>query len=309
MRKPNKKTEENQFRVLRYSLIALFCVIFVAGIFSRSVSTSLKGPSNDAERNSVEWEVKNIDGGLSSGSEPDLDNRRRLGDQLRADPDNAELHNEMGMTLARDGLFSDAIMHFQSAIEINPNFAQAYHNIGIVHEYLEHYQESQAYLEKAQKLDPENTQTERTLHRIEFMLEYQPDGIKKYETDLNKALMAMGRDNTDLQLADNILEDLVLENPSGIEARNALGVVEARQGYGKKAEKMFLKIINEEPGYIYAYINLATIYESKGDFSQALEYLSKAVNLADDKGSKREINRRINEIKGKISSAGVDDEK
>ncbi len=296
------KDEQKKYKALKYLMIALFGIAFLAGVFARSNDLPQKGMSKEnndqEEQKEMEWEVAHVDD-LTSNYMPDIDTRRELGDKLRDNPDNPELHNEMGIALARDGIVSEAMIHFNKAIELDPQNAAAHHNVGVVYEYMGEYDTAQIYIEKAHEFDPENKETAKTLNRIEFVLEYRPEGREKYEADLNRALAAMGKGCTDLPFASAILESLVVENPSGMEALNALAVVKARTGDAVDAERILKQVINEDPGYIYAYINLATIYESKKDYANALDFLTKAKNLADDKKSIRELNKRIKEIRNK----------
>lgn len=293
------KDEQKKYKALKFLMIMLFGIAFLAGVFARSADLPQKGMSEDGnEPEENKWEVAHVDD-LTTNYGPDIDTRRELGDKLRDNPDNPELHNEMGIALAKDGLVSEAMIHFNQAIEFDPQNAAAHHNIGIVYEFMGEYDTAQIYIEKAHRFDPENKETSKTLNRIEFVLEYRPEGREKYDADLNKALAAMGKGCTDLPFANAILEGLVVENPSGMEALNALAVVKARIGDQDNAERILKQVINEEPGYIYAYINLATIYESKKDFPKALEFLTKAKNLADDKKSIRELDKRIKEIRKK----------
>ena len=294
------KTDENRkFRMLKYLMVALFSIVFLLGVFARGNIVKEKATQPENSTNcEKEWQVARVDD-LTVYDGPEIETRRELGEKLRNDPDNFELHNEMGVVLAKDGIISEAMIHFFKAAELNPRNSAAYHNIGTVYEFMEEYDTAQFYIEKANRLDPENKETQKTLNRIEFVIEYRPEGKDKYEADLGKALTSMGKGNTDLDYADSILEGLVVENPKGMEALNALGVVKARKGSTDEAEIIFKKVIDEEPGYIFAYINLVTVYESKGNFSKAMEFLKKARNLADDKASISELDKRIGEFKNK----------
>lgn len=307
--------EEKKYRHLKVAMVTLFSVLFLLGLMSRgnqvqnqidTVNDKFK-LDNTAENDSDNQIEENADGewgvayleSLDVEDGIDIKTRRELGEKLRDDPNNHELHNEMGIALAKDGLLSEAMMHFFEAVELSPGSASAFYNIGTVYEFMDEYDTAQIYIEKANKLEPENKQTLKTLNRIEFVLEYRPEGHDKYQADLNKALMAMGKGCTDLDYANSILEGLVVENPSAIEALNALGVVKARRGVTDEAERIFNQIIYDEPGYIFAYVNLVTVYESQRKYSKALEFLNKARNLADDRASIKELDKRIKKFETK----------
>ena len=294
-----KPEAEIKYRNLRYIMIVLFGAIFVMGLLARGMMPQARGNNPGNNDSKYGWKTTHIDN-ISYYDTQNIKSRRDIMDRLRDNPRSPELHNEMGIALAKDGLFSEAMTHFFDAIELDPRNAAAYHNLGIIHEYLEAYDEARVYLEKARKLDPENKTISGTLKRVDFVLEYQPGGRERYEAELNKALIAMGKNNTDLDYAGDILEELIVENPAGTEALNALGIVYARKGDSEKAKKTFLKILAQEPGYILAYLNLATVSESQNDYSGAYEYLERAMNLADDRAAEREIENRMRSLKEKM---------
>lgn len=292
--------EEKKYRKLRIVLFIFFAGVFITGLVFRGITmSSTNSRTTVQEKAKSGWKTANIEN-LASAQAQSISERREIMDRLRQNPSSSELHIEMGNALARDGLLSDAMSHFIEATRLDPTNAVAFHNLGIIHEYLEAYDEAREYFEKAEKLDPENKIIAGSLKRVNYVLEYKPVGKSKYEADLGKATTLMGKKNTNLEDARLILEKLVADNPEGVEALNALGIVYARFGDNMKAEETFFKVISEEPGYIYAYLNLATIYESRNDFSKAFEFLERAANLTDDRASKRELEQRMRELSGKM---------
>src|SRR5258708_21942083 len=53
-----------------------------------------------------------------------------VGRAVMLDPDFAEAHNDRGVILAANGLFSDAISCFQRAVTLNPRYLEARNNLG-----------------------------------------------------------------------------------------------------------------------------------------------------------------------------------
>jgi tetratricopeptide (TPR) repeat protein len=49
---------------------------------------------------------------------------------LRLNPDSAEVHNSLGMALARMGRKDEAMAEYQAALRADPNFAEAHYNLG-----------------------------------------------------------------------------------------------------------------------------------------------------------------------------------
>ncbi len=49
---------------------------------------------------------------------------------LRLSPDYAEAHNNLGNALARQGKLPEAIEHFERALQLKPDYAEAHSNAG-----------------------------------------------------------------------------------------------------------------------------------------------------------------------------------
>ena len=65
-----------------------------------------------------------------------------------------QLYNYLGNALIYQGYYSRAIKQFQKAIELDPNFASAYRNMGITYYYMNKLNESIASEQKAISLNP-----------------------------------------------------------------------------------------------------------------------------------------------------------
>lgn len=68
---------------------------------------------------------------LNTGSSLDAAITRTL-EQLRENPDSAELHNTLGALLLDKGFPNDAEREFERAIDANKNYYQAWYNLGMV---------------------------------------------------------------------------------------------------------------------------------------------------------------------------------
>ena len=77
-----------------------------------------------------------------------------LADNLRQ----AQYHFELGLKMAildHDiiGNWDGAILELDTAIDLNPNFVNAYHYRAVIHSYLQHYDQAMADINKALTLD------------------------------------------------------------------------------------------------------------------------------------------------------------
>ncbi len=62
-----------------------------------------------------------------------------------------------GITVAQRGLWREATLRWQKAVEIDPTYAAAWNNLGIGYEQLGQFDEARNAYEKALEIDPNNT--------------------------------------------------------------------------------------------------------------------------------------------------------
>jgi len=77
---------------------------------------------------------------------------------------NPELFNYLGITYRQQGKFKEAETAYKRSISINPSFAKAYLNLGILFDlYLSNLLQAKHYYEKFQELSPGNTKVKSWL--------------------------------------------------------------------------------------------------------------------------------------------------
>lgn len=65
-----------------------------------------------------------------------------------------EAYNNLGLALTEINKNEEAILNYNKALEINPNYSIAYNNIGNSLNYLGKYKEAIYYCQKAISLNP-----------------------------------------------------------------------------------------------------------------------------------------------------------
>jgi len=103
---------------------------------------------------------------------------------LRIDPDSAEAHNNLGTALAQAGKFEDAIAHFEQALRINPDDAKAHNNLGIVLAHTGRNEDAIAHFEQARRIDPDNAETYYNLGIALARTGKNEEAIARYEQAL-----------------------------------------------------------------------------------------------------------------------------
>ena len=123
---------------------------------------------------------------------------------LRIYPDYAVVHNNLGLALAQMGRLDDAIGHYEQAVRIKPRYAEAYNNLGTALGQEGMLQEATVQFEQALRIAPE------------YALAHYNLGI---------ALEQAGR----VTEAIGQYEQALRINPDYAEARNALARLHASQ--------------------------------------------------------------------------------
>jgi lipoprotein NlpI len=86
---------------------------------------------------------------------------------LRIKPDYAKVYNNIGVILSTKGNLIDAVHHYQRAIKINPTYAIAYYNLGIISTKHDRVREAISYYQKALQFNFNMTQA---LYQLSWIL-------------------------------------------------------------------------------------------------------------------------------------------
>ncbi len=116
--------------------------------------------------------------------------------------------NNMGDVYGNRGEYEKSIEAFKRAIQIHPNYADAYHNMGYTYLQMKKYDEAIPLFEKAVSINPNLWQAYQNLA---FIAVAQKD-YKKAMEYIEKAI-AMNPTNVDLQKMREQIQTRLLENP------------------------------------------------------------------------------------------------
>ena len=176
---------------------------------------------------------------------------------LACTSDNFIGHNNLGIALLKTGNVDEAMVHYQMALEIKPDFAEAHNNLGnflfqkgSVDEAIVHYQKA---------------------------LEINPDYAEAHY-NLGYALLKMG--NVDEAIAH--LQKALQINPDYAEAHNNLGYALIQKGRVDEATAHFQKALQINPDYADAHNNLGNILLEKGSVDEAIIHFQKALQIKPD---------------------------
>ena len=170
---------------------------------------------------------------------------------------NYTAHNDLGYVLAAQGRTAEAIEHYQKALEIFPDCAEADNNLGTI--FL-----NQGRLDEAAEC-------------YRRALEIYPGFAEPYN-NLGILLTKRGRTAEAIEHYRKAIE----LNPNRAEMYNNLGNLLATQGRTAEAIEQFQKALAVEPDYAKVRYNLANIFTAHRRWDEAIEQYQQALKQMPD---------------------------
>jgi tetratricopeptide (TPR) repeat protein len=182
---------------------------------------------------------------------------------LRIEPDFAEAHYNLGDALARLGKVPDAIGHFEQALRLKLDYAEAYNSLG--------------------NLLATEGRTAEAIEQFQKALAVKPD-YAKARYNLADILTAHGRWDEAMEQYQQELKQM----PDSTYVHYQLGLLLQGQGKFAPAIAQFQKILELDPGHVPAQNNLAWLLATCPDDSvrngkKAVELAQQAVQLSGGK--------------------------
>jgi tetratricopeptide (TPR) repeat protein len=180
-----------------------------------------------------------------------------FGKAIQLKPDYTEAYNNRGITFKDLGRHQEALNDFEMAIQLKPDYAEAYNNMGNALMDLGRHQEALDDHEKA--------------------IHLKPDYAEAYNNRGN-ALNDLGRH----QEALNDYDKAILLKPDYAEAYNNRGNALNALGRHQEALGNYDKAIQLKPDYAEAYINRGNTLNDLGRHQKALNDYDKAIQIKPD---------------------------
>jgi protein O-GlcNAc transferase len=108
-----------------------------------------------------------------------------VGRAVTLDPDFAEAHNDRGVILAANGLFADALSCFEKAVALNPGYSDARNNLGRGLRSLGRFEEAVAQFELVLKSTPDSPVAHFNLASALELAGRNPDAEKHYRSAIS----------------------------------------------------------------------------------------------------------------------------
>ena len=203
--------------------------------------------------------------------------------------DNYFAHDNLAVALATQGNLTEAIEHYERAIQLKPTYYAAHSNLaaalasqGKIDEAIEHFQ--RAIQLKPLFADAHNnlgnvlaTQGRRVeaIEQYEQAIQLKPDYFDAHY-NLGNALATQGK----MVEAIQHYEQAIQIKPDHAEAHNNLANVLVNQGKMVEAIEHYERAIQISPNYLEAHYNLGNILAEQGNLPEAVQHFQKALDLA-----------------------------
>ncbi|QTE74259.1 tetratricopeptide repeat protein [Clostridiales bacterium FE2010] len=210
---------------------------------------------------------------------------------IKLDPDNAQYHDSLSVSLHAKARYEEALLETQKAIELDPNNAKYHHSLSITLHAMKRYEEALQQNCKAIELDPDNASYHYcqaiTLHEMknykEALLEIQkaieldPDNAK-YLYSLGITQHSLKHYKDALQATQKAIE---LE-PDNALYHNSLGVTLHKMKNYKAALQEKQKAIELNPDNALYYNSFGVTLRALKRHDEALQKTQKAIELDPD---------------------------
>jgi tetratricopeptide (TPR) repeat protein len=178
---------------------------------------------------------------------------------VKSVPRCARAQNNLGAEYIKYGHehHKEAMPHLKAALQIKPEYAEAYNNLGLVYKGQGSYDQATKLFAKAIK------------------------SKKRYFEAINN-IATMYERKGDYDTAIKIFENVLKRKPDYAEAHSNLGIVYQKKGQLEQAKEHFRKALQIEPHHVEAHNNLGVWYKNKGLYDEAIEEFKQVLILKPD---------------------------
>ena len=166
-------------------------------------------------------------------------------------------HNNLGNVFIQKGQVDDAAVHYQKALQINPNSPEALTNLGLALVRKGRVDDAVTQYQKALQINPNSPEAHNNLGLALFQKGRVNDAVTQYQ----KALAI---------------------DPNYVLAHNNLGLALVQLGQVDDAVAHYLKALEITPYYAEAHYNLGKAFVQKGQWDAAITQFQEVLRLKPD---------------------------
>jgi tetratricopeptide (TPR) repeat protein len=200
---------------------------------------------------------------------------------------NAKKYFKTGQEFIASGNYKDAIDQFTKAIDIEPDYSNAYLARAAAYEKLDMLKEASEDYDRASTFESNNTDVFYQAARLSYLLGDYQKAIEKADASIQlkktnpdgyvikaKSLMALARYEEALASCNSALT--LKETAENFYLR---GLINVEIGKFGPAEDDFLKTVGKDPRHVNAFIALAELRLELGKTAFALSHVNRALEL------------------------------
>jgi tetratricopeptide (TPR) repeat protein len=176
---------------------------------------------------------------------------------LACTSNNYTAHNNLGYLLAAQGRTDVAVEHYQKALEIFPEYAEANNNLGRIFLNEGRLDEAKEYFQRAIRLKPGAAEAHNNLAIVLARQEDSVGAFQQYQTAIE-------------------------HNPDFPEAYNNLAILQASQGRFAESEADYRAALALKPDYAQAHDNFGILLARQGRLAEAMSHFQKALEIRAD---------------------------
>jgi Flp pilus assembly protein TadD len=195
------------------------------------------------------------------------------------------------------GEHEEAIAEFERAIELDPDDAEVYRNLGTVYGEQGRWEESAAAYERALEIDPAFGEAYGDVVGAYFYLDRVPEAMEAgekalelapdYATAYNNLGIVYGSQG-EIDAAIDLFEQALELDPDNTNAHYNLGYAYENLGNLDEAIAEYQETIKVDPNYLDAYENMGTVYARQGRLEEAIVQFKTFLELASPNDPRRE---------------------
>jgi type IV pilus biogenesis/stability protein PilW len=189
--------------------------------------------------------------------------------EVLAKPKNSELETGKNQTIASEVLihfnsgvdhyhqqdYSKAIQAYEKVIELDPGYAEAYNNLGIIYQEAGNFDRAFSAYQKAIEINPKYEKALNNLGVLLYLKGRYAESIQAFQKALNF-------------------------NANNIESHINLGILFKKQGQVDRAIESFHRALSINPLHAEAHYNIGLLYEQLDEIEMAIGHYQKFVQMA-----------------------------
>jgi Flp pilus assembly protein TadD len=194
-----------------------------------------------------------------------------------------------GVAMYQHGYLDEAAESFRQVIEVKPNEADAYYNLGTLSLKRNDFQQARTYLEKTVLLRPNYPEAWNNLGMMAAQHEQLDEAIRDFQKSLELrpgfgiALLNLGnvyRRQRSFEKAEGCLSRAIQIQPDDPEANYSLGMLYAQQGQSDRAADFLQRALALRPAYPEALNNLGVLFVRGQQYAQAEDRFKTGIRVA-----------------------------